>query len=603
MQTEKGARAVAHRCLNGNLTKTIGECVVREVEVAQMKKIVIALTGACIAFSAVAGDFVIENGVLKLWRGGGRTVVIPDGVTVIGDSVFYGCRGITNVTIPLSVESVGDSAFERCRSLNSIVIPEGVRRIGKSAFRDCSSLKSVFLPSSLKYIDSNAFNGCVNIQSVTMLGAYLYVPKDAVWGCEKVFAKAMKQAESQERERRWRDAIKQRENENELKQKADALNREAESQKQWKFEQEKIAEGWHKDGDRWFTPDEWTEECHKTNAWRKIKPKTIFSWMKVRVLRTTPQGSICVFENAEYLDGSEEFCGKIFYSSELKSSTVADDDAEWWKACYWCGTRTIETKDGTRTINEYAKDLDAAIKIVRKKFLLFNKGDPRFKSDECDKLRPKDKAGEERCSSTGSGFFVSENIVVTCAHVVKGGRRIACVVGCKTEKTCDILACDDRHDVALLRVKGYSYSDYLAIEQKPCKISDKVFTIGYPLSSMIGSEPKYSEGVIGAVNGIGGDITCYQISVPVQPGNSGGPLLDAKTGGVVGVVSARLSDAAAVAATGTVPQGMNYAVKVCYVLDLLNANSVKFVDTTAPDESDPDVEFAKDGTVLVRVYE
>ena len=48
---------------------------------------------------------------------------------------------------------------------------------------------------------------------------------------------------------------------------------------------------------------------------------------------------------------------------------------------------------------------------------------------------------------------------------------------------------------------------------------------------------------------------------------------------------------------------MNYAVKVCYVLDLLNANSVKFVDTTAPDESDPDVEFAKDGTVLVRVYE
>ena len=138
--------------------------------------------------------------------------------------------------------------------------------------------------------------------------------------------------------------------------------------------------------------------------------------------------------------GSEEFCGKIFYSSELKSSTVADDDAEWWKACYWCGTRTIETKDGTRTINEYAKDLDAAIKIVRKKFLLFNKGDPRFKSDECDKLRPKDKAGEERCSSTGSGFFVSENIVVTCAHVVKGGRRIACVVGCKTEKTCDILA-------------------------------------------------------------------------------------------------------------------------------------------------------------------
>ena len=75
-------------------------------------------------------DFVIENGVLKEYKGQGGDVVIPEGVKSIGDSAFEYCKSLTSIVIPESVTSIGDSAFWRCSSLTSVVIPEGVKSIG-----------------------------------------------------------------------------------------------------------------------------------------------------------------------------------------------------------------------------------------------------------------------------------------------------------------------------------------------------------------------------------------------------------------------------------------------------------------------------------------
>ena len=85
-------------------------------------------------------DFVIENGVLRLYKGPGGDVVIPEGVTLIGRGAFSGCTSLTNVVIPGSVTEIGDWAFEDCAGLTSVVIPDSVTAIGEGAFSGCKKL-------------------------------------------------------------------------------------------------------------------------------------------------------------------------------------------------------------------------------------------------------------------------------------------------------------------------------------------------------------------------------------------------------------------------------------------------------------------------------
>ena len=88
-------------------------------------------------------------------------LVIPDGVTTIGDYAFYNCSSLTSVTIPNSVTSIGSFAFEYCSSLTSVTIPNSVTRIGSYAFARCSSLTSVTIPNSVTSIGSYAFSYCI----------------------------------------------------------------------------------------------------------------------------------------------------------------------------------------------------------------------------------------------------------------------------------------------------------------------------------------------------------------------------------------------------------------------------------------------------------
>jgi S1-C subfamily serine protease len=175
----------------------------------------------------------------------------------------------------------------------------------------------------------------------------------------------------------------------------------------------------------------------------------------------------------------------------------------------------------------------------------------------------------------GSGFFVTrDGYLVTNFHVVKDAEKIEVKYKARYYKA-DVIDTDKIDDLALLKVDGGVFPALAISARDSVDLGQQVFTIGFPNIEMQGLEPKYTEGSISSLSGMQGDEKEYQISVPVQPGNSGGPLCDAN-GEVVGVVVARLNDMAAMQISGVVPQNVNYAVKAQPARRLLQ--SVKGLD-------------------------
>jgi S1-C subfamily serine protease len=94
--------------------------------------------------------------------------------------------------------------------------------------------------------------------------------------------------------------------------------------------------------------------------------------------------------------------------------------------------------------------------------------------------------------------------------------------------------------------------------------------VGFPVTVLLGLEPKFTDGSVSALSGVGGESSLLQVSVPVQPGNSGGPLLNDR-GEVVGIVTSSAAVAHFLQASGTLPQNVNWAVKSEYAAMLFDA--------------------------------
>lgn len=169
--------------------------------------------------------------------------------------------------------------------------------------------------------------------------------------------------------------------------------------------------------------------------------------------------------------------------------------------------------------------------------------------------------------ASGSGFFISEDgYFITNAHVVNNARHVKIKLAGNIMPA-TVARVDTLNDLALLKVDGHFKP--LAISTNAVELGQAVFTIGFPDIKLQGTEPKYTDGKISSLSGIKDDPTEYQISVPVQPGNSGGPLVNT-TGNVEGVIVARLDEAAALASVGSLPQNVNYAIKSNVLRDFLS---------------------------------
>jgi S1-C subfamily serine protease len=203
--------------------------------------------------------------------------------------------------------------------------------------------------------------------------------------------------------------------------------------------------------------------------------------------------------------------------------------------------------------------------------------------------------------SLGTGFFVSrDGFLITANHVVQGSAKIMIVTRSGDSFPASVAAVDPANDLALLKAQAVTPALSIA-RSGSVAVGDDVFTLGYPLPQLEGAEQKATFGHVNALSGIGDDIRFIQIDIPIQPGNSGGPLLDAR-GTVIGVITEELSPEKTYQASGALPQNVNYAVKVEYLLPLLSHEGVEAgpaISKAHPSKMSALIKSLRDSVVIV----
>ena len=170
---------------------------------------------------------------------------------------------------------------------------------------------------------------------------------------------------------------------------------------------------------------------------------------------------------------------------------------------------------------------------------------------------------------TGTGFALKNKYIVTNYHVVDGASKIS-VKGIQgnfnKSYTAEIVGLDKINDLALIRITDSDFTGFgtipYSISNITADVGSEIYVLGFPLTATMGEEIKLTTGIISSKTGFQGDVALYQISAPIQPGNSGGPLFDSK-GNIIGIVSAKHNGA----------ENVGYAIKTNYLRNLVESCS------------------------------
>jgi S1-C subfamily serine protease len=193
-------------------------------------------------------------------------------------------------------------------------------------------------------------------------------------------------------------------------------------------------------------------------------------------------------------------------------------------------------------------------------------------------LVPSDSAGSRReqahespssgAKVSGTGFFITDDgYMVSNYHVVEDAESVSVIVGGDALEA-KVVEKDIQTDLVLLKVACKSKPLPLG-DSRTVRVGERVFTLGFPNVDVQGAEVKFTEGTISSLTGIQDDATHFQIQVPVQPGNSGGPLIG-EYGTAVGVVDSRLNEKPFSVSGRSLPQNVCYAIKGSRIMNLFD---------------------------------
>jgi S1-C subfamily serine protease len=217
-------------------------------------------------------------------------------------------------------------------------------------------------------------------------------------------------------------------------------------------------------------------------------------------------------------------------------------------------------------------------------------------SFECDKSDDTDIASgldDEKIIiiGSGSGFFVTDQgHVVSNAHVVGVCKKVKAYEAGK-EIYLDILATGMVNDIGLVKGK-FNNKQYLNIKTDGAELGEQIVVFGYPLSQELSDSVKLTQGIVSSLSGLDNNYSQIQIDAAIQPGNSGGPVLN-MNGQVIGIASAGLSKLYMAQKAAYIPENVNFAVAAPVLTSFLKANKINV--TTVPTKIYSTKELAKIG--------
>lgn len=171
--------------------------------------------------------------------------------------------------------------------------------------------------------------------------------------------------------------------------------------------------------------------------------------------------------------------------------------------------------------------------------------------------------------STGTAWPIAAGYAVTNHHIIHGKQQVTLINKRGDELHASVVASDATHDIALLCVTNPGrLPPPLPLSSRSAALGASVFTIGFPRIDIMGKSPKLSQGIISSVNGLRDDPNSYQVSVPIQQGNSGGPLLNMR-GEVVGMITSMLGEIGADDAVAQPVPNINYALKIDIIREFM----------------------------------